>query len=360
MTPAALLSAGLEAFATAQGRVGGEDVRRTIAGRPVRFSFAGTGFRKPMARAIAGEEASGEAIAGSPPALTIHIWDAASTGVRMATDSWTGTLLGPVGVIEELSDERYHVSMDIHSSLASLLDARDGVALHYVPDPALLPYWELTHPARLLWAAWARAQGVLMCHAAAVAWEGRGALVVGPSGSGKSTTALSCLNAGMECAGDDYVLVEPGSPVRAHALYTASLLDVAHARAHPSLMPAVDRVAAATPDRSKAVTYSTGGDRPSIRGGFAVAAIIVPRVVRGERTGYAPLSAGHALRALAPSTLSQLGMVDSAPLAALARLCRSLPCFEMWLGTDVEAIPHVVREIISVAERRPVGTLASS
>lgn len=350
MEPAELLASGVQAFAAARERAGGHDVDHLVAGRWVRLSFAGDGFAATFSRALAGRF-TGDAPVRGEPALTIHAWDAETTGVRLPSDSWGRLPLGPLGVSRELSDGRYHVSMEVHAALASVLDRQTGLAVYYAPDPAFIPYWEVTHPARVMLAAWARAGGLLMCHAAAVGTGGRGVLLGGSSGSGKSTTALACLGAGMDCAGDDYVLVDPGPPPTAHALYTSALLEVGHARRHSDLMPVIDRVAGSGRSRSKAVTFASGDGRAAMRGGHRVVAIAAPRVEPGSATSFSRITAGAALRALAPSTLAQLGTMDAAGLADLANLCRSLPCFELRLGRDLDAIPGVVTDLLAEAGR---------
>ena len=353
VTPDELIAAGLEAFAAARQAGGGDDVDYTLATRRVRISVAGSGFSDVFSRALARRPVTD----GETPTMILRAWDAESTGTRMRAD-WIGQLVGPIGVVEQLTDDRYHVSMEVHSAMLSVVDTQTGNALHYVPDAALLPYWERTHPARLLWAAWARAQGMLMCHAAGVGIDGRGALVVGPSGSGKSTTALACLNAGMQTAGDDYVLVEPRgadeSPL-VHALYTSSLIEVGHARRFPQLIRSIDGLVEQSPDRAKAVTYAVGDGRPQMSGGFAAVAIAVPRVRAGDRSSYVRIAPAAALRALAPSTLWQLGIADSTNLAALVALCRRLPCYELTLGTDLDAVPGLLAEMIVEAAKTPVG-----
>ncbi|HEY7598884.1 MAG TPA: hypothetical protein VH741_03070, partial [Candidatus Limnocylindrales bacterium] len=162
MTPAALVEAARAAFSRAR-RAGGRDVDGVLAGRPVRLSFGGDFFAGQLLRALAIEQrpASGATGAQPVPALRLHAWDLASTGVRLTTDSWAAATLGPSGIVEGLSDDRYQVSMDVHGALASLLDRKTGEAYHYVPDPARLPSWETTHPARMLLAGWARAQGLM-------------------------------------------------------------------------------------------------------------------------------------------------------------------------------------------------------
>jgi hypothetical protein len=346
VTPAELVDAARASFAEARRRAGGEEIEGHLAGRPVRLSFAGDHFARLLGRALAVTPGRGGDRPATEMALALHAWDAASTGVRLASGSWAGWTLTPSSVVAELSDERYQVSLEVRGALASILDRVTGDAYHYVPDPTLLPAWEGTHPARMLLAAWARAQGLVTCHAAAVADGDAGVLLCGASGAGKSTTALAALAAGMRSAGDDYVLVEPGDPPRAHALYTSTLLEVGHYERNRRLMPVLDHVADQL-DRHKAVMYARGEGAPNLDGGFPLVALVALRVERGSTPRFAPSSAAAVLRALAPSTLAQLGMVDAAGLARLADLCRRLPAYELVLGDDPAPVPDLLRALIA-------------
>ena len=120
-----------------------------------------------------------------------------------------------------MCDERFRVAL---SSAVAVLDRVRGEAIYHTADAQRLPYWELAHPARLVFSAWSETAQLGMCHAAAVGDGDVGLLVVGSGGAGKSTVALTCLNAGLRCAGDDYVLLETTSGPIAHSLYTSTLL----------------------------------------------------------------------------------------------------------------------------------------
>jgi len=344
VSAARLVAAARASFAAARRSADSGELDGQLAGRQVRFEFAGDFFAQQLTRALAIDSSSADATAGER-ALTVHAWDAASTGVRLDSDSWAGLMINSSSVIENLSDVRYQVSLELHGALASILDRATGEAFHYVPDPTLLPAWETTHPARVLLATWARDQGLVTCHAAAVADGDAGLLLCGSSGAGKSTTTLACLAAGMRAAGDDYVLVEPGAPPIVHALYRSTLLELDNYRRNEGLMPVVDHVADQV-DRRKAVMFAGGAGRPLIAGGFPIDGLVALRVVRGSQPSYRRTSGAAALRALAPSTLSQLGMVDSAGLARLADLCRSVPAFELQLGDDPAPVPDLLRQLL--------------
>jgi hypothetical protein len=183
------------------------------------------------------------------------------------------------------------------------------------------------------------------CHAAAIASDAGGVLLCGGSGAGKSTTTLAALADGLRSAGDDYVLVEPGSPPVVHALYTSTLLEEGHYHRHERLMPALDHVAEQG-ERRKAVMFAGGGERPQIGGSFPLLALLALRVEPGSAPAVEPTTPAQALRALAPSTLAQLGMIDEAGLRRLAGLCRALPCYSLRLGDDPAPVPGLLRGLI--------------
>lgn len=355
LTAAGLAEAARQSFRRARQNVGETEIAFRLAGRHVRLSFAGSAFRELFERAIAGTHWTATD-QGGRPALHLHAWDAISTGAPIDAGSWLGTMLGPAGVVDKLSGGPFHVSFDIHASLLGIFDLRRAEAFHYAPDAAHLPAWERTHPARLLWAAWGRSQGLQLCHAAAVADGDTGVLLVGPSGSGKSTTALACLGAGLACAGDDYVLVESGARPVAHALFRTVSLEAGHALRHGHLLPVVDRVVDMGPGRTKAIMAATGEGRPAIEGGFPLSAVAVPRVTPGTSTSFTRIGAAVALRALAPSTLSQLGLFEEASFRALAEICRARPCYALDLGSDIAAVPEAIRALLhDAAKARPTA-----
>ena len=82
-----------------------------------------------------------------------------------------------------------------------------------------IPPWENGSPLRLF-LHWAYAHaGMRLTHAGTLGIGGAGALIVGASGSGKSGTTLAGLLNGLESAGDDYVLLEGGEDLTAHAVF---------------------------------------------------------------------------------------------------------------------------------------------
>ena len=210
--------------------------------------------------------------------------------------------------------------------------ARD-LALTWTADAAALPEWEDSCPLRdiLHWhscgADW------LLLHAACVGAEGAGALLTGAGGSGKSTTTAACVLAGMATTGDDFVLVHPQPPPRAHALFDTIKLDEVSLAALPSWRRAVANPA--RPGDQKARLH-LGHARPDAlaRDGLALRAVLLPHVAGAARTRIAPASRAEALRALAPSTMFLLRGGAAAGMAKIGALLRALPAFRVALGTD--------------------------
>lgn len=72
-----------------------------------------------------------------------------------------------------------------------------------------MPPWLLSRPILPLIHAYATQTEWCPVHASAVGRDGKFLLMVGPGGAGKSTAALSCVAAGWQYAGDDFVLINP-------------------------------------------------------------------------------------------------------------------------------------------------------
>jgi hypothetical protein len=333
ISPEAYLAAVLSRFAEAEGRAGAVARELRVAGRGVRLRFAGDALLPRIMPAIA--HLAGE----SAPSLTVHLWDSASTGVRMAPPPF------PVGAhmpaeIAGFTGPRFHAWFRVDLGLFSLLDVEAGVAAVWARDPALIDRHEAAAPLKsILGAAWA-AGGLHMVHAAAVGDERGGVLLGGRGGSGKSTTAVLCLAAGMAYAGDDYVLCDTGAGW-AHSVYATAKL----APASLAWVPGLAAAFAAGAPGEKSIAYL--GGRPEVRAGLPLRALMVPSVKGGGRTRLLPIPAAAAVRRLAPSSVLQTPGGGEGMLAGLASLARRLPCYALELGADRAAVPSVVAGALS-------------
>ena len=76
------------------------------------------------------------------------------------------------------------------------------------------------------------AQGVLVLHAGFVAKNGHGVLFAGKAGAGKTTAALSCVWAGFDYLGDDYVGIKglKGGNFDGYSIYNAAWVEPSGSR----------------------------------------------------------------------------------------------------------------------------------
>jgi len=225
--------------------------------------------------------------------------------------------------------------------------ARAGV--HVLPDPTGIPPWEAGSPLRLFlhW-AWAGPTRRLT-HAATLGLAGSGALIVGPSGSGKSGTTLAGFLNGLTSAGDDYVLVEQGDEVTAHAVFRVFKQD-----------PQGLRRAGLDATRIEAGALNWHGKhefdamtlRPaSFARQLSVRAVYLPEIARAARTRIEPVPAQAAALALAPSAVLQLPGDAGEGFRFFSQLTRRLPAYRVLLSENPVEIAdalgaHLAREAI--------------
>ncbi len=221
-------------------------------------------------------------------------------------------------------------------------EAREALVVHAGPRP--LPGWELAAPLRTVLHWWSESQGAQLVHAAGVGSAGRGALLVGAGGSGKSTTALSCLAAGLDVAGDDYLWLEGEAPAIAHALYASAKVESARLadwfpawHPHPGGGDPGDKPG----DKRVLSLAALAGVQLTAR--LPVTSILLPRVSHAPQPRLEAVSPAAALLALAPSSLFQLPGGRPAHLRPLTQLVRSVPAHRLHLSLDPLANAEAIR-----------------
>jgi len=178
-----------------------------------------------------------------------------------------------------------------------------------------------------------------------------GVLLPGKGGSGKSTTTLACTASDLAILGDDYCAVDPATG-RAHSLYNTVKLkaeeDVARFAHLQPFIDNVERVGEGD-DRERSMVFLHRHFPGRMLAGMPLKAILIPRVTGRRETAIAPASAAAALKALAPSTIFQLAGNERPAFQALVRLVRSIPAYEIGLGTEISAIPGVISRFLETA-----------
>ena len=330
MAPATLLLRLRHAFEHAADR---RDIDLTVVGAPVSLRIAGTGLRQALMPSLQGLVGT----TGGAPRLIIHAW----SGGEPFPELRAGFAAHP-DKISMINEPPLHLQYNPEGSILSCIDTARGEAYYHVPDPAVLPDYEVCTPMRMLFNWHSNAVGALMVHAAAVGVDGLGVLIVGRSGAGKSTTSLQCLVQGMDYLGDDYVAVSRDAAPLAHQLYRGcKVMDDAFDRL-PELRK---RVLMRNPERNKSVVIldeTAGRLVPSLQ----IVAIVRPRIAHAEVTGFAPLPPLQAVTEFAVSTILQMPEVGGFMLRELTALCKRVPTFEMALGRDPAEIAGALRRLI--------------
>ncbi len=341
--PSTYFELAQQAFQTALANAGAHSEDYVIGGHRLRLVFAGQAWRPHFTAALAHRAA--------PPAekvdLTIWVWDDAATGAQMPSPPWSAEDYTLRGEIPAACNERYRAGYQVDAGLLNLLDLRQGLGLMWTADAARLPRYELTLPVRTLLHWWVGARGQQMAHAGAVGNASGGVLLVGKGGSGKSTTALACLEAGLDYAGDDYVIFDDQPAPRAHSVYCSGKLNADHIGRLPAYVPQIHNQAQLGSE--KALLYLNARYAGRLAADLPLSAIVLPRVTGAAHSRYRPVATVPALAALAASTLRQLPCAGQADHERMRRLALRVPAYALDLGSDLENIPAVVTRLIAEA-----------
>jgi len=332
--------AALDAFGRAAAHAGIREHDVSIAGVRVRLRFAGPALEPLVLPALSHLTVP---VASTDVALTVALFDSASTAVPMPPPAWGPRDYGAKGEIVGFNDDRIRTVFQPGVDILHLYDAARRVGVYWVAAPAVVPWWESSFPLRTMLHWWAAPSSLQPVHAGSVGRDGRAVLVAGASGAGKSTTALACLDAGFDYLGDDYVLVDVASTT-AYSLYGTAKLEPENLARFPGLVPLV-----ANPERlgdQKAMVYLDDHRPDRLARTLRLRAIVLPRVTGRPGSGLAPASPAAALRVLAPTTSAQLPGYGREVVTKLGALVRALPCYRLDAGTDLDALAATVASLV--------------
>ena len=222
----------------------------------------------------------------------------------------------PLGVIDQQRSGEYRVAVDRHTQTVSAFSPRERQCVVWMRNYVDLPYWSAATPLRLQLSWIADSLETEFLHAAAVEVADKAILFAGPSGSGKSTLSLRLAQLGFPLISDDFLLVTEST---VQAVYRRlKVHDWSAQRVIPSNWTVMNKNA---PNQKRIVDP---GDE--IFGDIVpVGAIVIPEV--GNSFSLEPISAGQALSAIAPASLSGLlgGNLDS--LERIGKLVMNHPCY---------------------------------
>ncbi|MBE9201573.1 MULTISPECIES: serine kinase [unclassified Nodularia (in: cyanobacteria)] len=314
--------------------------------------FAGEGLIPQITPAL-----SHLSIAPVPqPDLTICLWDNVSTKTQLPLliDSLLTLIrrhwadyLGPRKEIKAYDGDRIRSNFHIGPNILSVLDREQNLACYWIDNAEDIPYWEKGSPLQTIlnwWTSDHRQHQYV--HAGAIGNPDGGVLLAGKGGSGKSSTALTCINSSLLYASDDYCLVTSDPQPYVYSLYnTSKLKGQADLERFPHLADLVDNRDRL--ENEKAMLFLHQHHPQKIVQGFPIKAVLVPQITGKLDTHLRPISAGAALRALAPSTIFQLAGSGQTALQIMSSLVKQVPCYVLELGTDVTQIPNVILDLLS-------------
>jgi len=319
-----------------------DEVERNFAigGHTVRLRSAGTALLSRLAPAL--EHLAGPA--GDKPALTVALWDTASTGTALPTPPWARNDHGPRGEIRGTNRGRYRIVVDLGANTLSMFDTGRDLAFFWTQDAQALPYYESGAPLRTIihWSMARRDRQFV--HAGAIGTTSGGVLLAGRAGSGKSTASLACLEAGLGYAGDDYCLLSLEAGPQVYSLYCSAKLNPDSIARVPTLQIALSNADRLDDEKGLYFLHRHFSDR--ILTGFPLSAVLLPRVSDDGTTRLTPVSPATALLALAPSTLFQLPGATAEEFRTIARLLRDMPCYTLELGRNLREVADAVRRLV--------------
>ena len=315
-----------------------------LAGRPATIEVAGDRLYERLVPALAHLEGT----AGPGAARFVaRLWDADATGVRPLYAAPKADPTGPAE-LSASDDGRWVVQRRAHAVLAH--DRARGEVAGWFSGVDRLPLYDRGRPLHPQILLANQDAGAPPLHAALVARDGRGALLVGAGGSGKSTAALACFLAGFEFLGDDYVsLLRDEGGFVGHGVYSSTFVDPEHLRRFPELHARA--VSPSWPGEDKSVVFLLETSRALPGAGrlarvSPIDAMFLPTVGPGP-TRVAPATPAEAGLRLVQGGLALAPHAGSAGLPRLFDLAAAVPTFRLTLGPELAEIPRAIAAALS-------------
>lgn len=316
-----------------------------FCGRSVKVSCVGNGLAKSYERILSHLQVVGnESI---QPELNVQLWD--------QSEAQTGC---PVPILDENSyqfrtvtaspDSRFVFDQDPEITLA--FNRKTQKIVISVASAGRLNHFDRAKPFNRLLALWLRDRGTQVIHSAMLTKNGKGILFTGKGGSGKSSTILTCVLAGFEFLGDDYIGIEETTTDSfiGHSLYNSILLEVEHLKSFGDIRADTYN---GNPARGEKVIIYTGETfTDQLVRSSSISALVLPKIVNSPRPRISPATKIEALLSLAPSSLKLQISPKVWELDQQAKLVERVPCFWLELGHNMAEVPKCIDNLIEKLE----------
>jgi hypothetical protein len=228
--------------------------------------------------------------------------------------------------------------------LWEFMDRERNWAFQLMETPLDLPVWEAGAPLRipLHWASLDR--GRRLVHGATLGNDGAAILIAGPGRTGKSAMTLTGIAHGLKTVGDDYVVIEPGTPPAAWQAFRLLKQDRAGIARLPGLAA---RIGDSPPNWQGKLELDPEALFPGCMAATQpIRAILVPQINAATETRIEPIERKFAFDALARSTLQQFPSERVSGFLFCTGLIKSLPCFSVALSQAPDEIAAALKRFI--------------
>jgi len=332
----------------AAGAGGFVDLDLRVGPVTARFRFAGPALVERLTPALRPLALAGRLAA---PDFTALFFDSATTQTPMVRAPFTEGELRLHGELPPEAVGGSYAHYNVYHHALTLVDAAGRRGVYWIGDAADVPDHETASPLFALFHAWLARHGLYHVHAAGVGRPDGGVLLVGANGAGKSNTALACIGSSLGFAGDDRVLVGAEPEPTLVGLYGTAKTNPEDEGAFPALEV---RGGGSTLLSNGKRLHDVAAKAPEAWvAGFPIRAVVMPKVVSGAGGRMRPGDPSAALRILGPPTMLRWPTFGRATLAALGRVFRAVPCWELECGPDRGAIPGALEAVLAASGAAP-------
>lgn len=337
----------LAASQAAMARAGFEERAISVAGVDLRLQFSSASVAERILPALS------HLVVDSAPGHcgTFMIWDSASTGLKFPPPPCDQNRFTNRGDIWGFNSERYRTAFHWSDHSVNLFDRETQTGIYWVNDIDKIPYWSAASPVRSLF-HWLMAEnGKQLIHAAAIGTPEAAIVITGKGGVGKSTTSLSCLAAGLQYIGDDYIIIGNDPEPMAYSLYSTAKVNADQVNKFPMFAGCMKNKD--TFENEKAAYYLVPEHQDQISLQLPVKLLVSPRVVDSEHTSLAPIDKDYLLAAATFTTMSQLPYADQNTHDYIHEFIQRLPIGRLQLGRDLEEVASKVHNLVTSGNAYP-------